>query len=542
MSASVALWSAQVGVAAAGAASVGIATAFVSELSKAPHSAFVSLEPCPRSSATKALRHAVPVLRSLRFKDGGARCTRSLSGAAAVAGAGSLCATALLASTVTRRGRRGRKLRGRTSVAAGPDRAHHRVVVTGLGVVNAHGTDKEVFYENLCAGKSAVKIITKFDPEGLSTRIAAQMDELQTDGYIDTKNARRMDDVVKYTIVSGKKALEDAGLGLDSAAFKALDRERCGILIGSAMGGTSLQTSMDNMEKLFQGKKLSPFFVPYTLVNVPGGLLAIDLGFQGPNYAVVTACATGNYCISAAAGHIEKGECDLVLAGGAEAAVTKAGIAGFIACKALSSRNDEPEAASRPWDKDRDGFVMGEGAGVLCLESLEHAQKRGATIYAEYLGGAFTCDAHHMTEPQPQGDGVSRCIKMAMQNAGVTPEQVGYVNCHGTSTPAGDMAEVNAIKRAFDGKTAGLVVNSTKSMIGHCLGAAAGLEAVVTVQALRHKKVHPTLNADIKNREEAMDIHAPSEALEMLGLDVAASNSFGFGGHNSCVVFRRWNE
>merc|ERR1719343_1373377 len=244
-----------------------------------------------------------------------------------------------------------------------------------------------------------------------------------------------MDDVVKYTIVGGKQALADAGLDADSEAFQALDKERCGILIGSAMGGTSLQTSIENMEKLLQGKKLSPFFVPYTLVNVPGGLLAIDIGFQGPNYAVVTACATGNYCISSAAGHIERGDCDLVLAGGAEAAVTRAGIAGFIACKALSSRNDEPKRASRPWDKARNGFVMGEGAGVLCLESLEHAQKRGATIYAEYLGGAYSCDAHHMTEPHPKGEGVSRCIKMAMENAGVTPGEIGYLNCHGTSTP-----------------------------------------------------------------------------------------------------------
>merc|ERR1740129_1216013 len=248
------------------------------------------------------------------------------------------------------------------------------------------------------------------------------------------------------------------------------------------MGGTSLQTSIENMDKLLKGKRLSPFFVPHTLVNVPGGLLAIDLGFKGPNYAVVTACATGNYCISTGAGHIERGECDLVLAGGAEAAVTRAGIAGFVACKALSSRNDEPERASRPWDKARDGFVMGEGAGVLCLESLEHAQRRGATIYAEYLGGAYTCDAHHMTEPHPKGDGVSRCIQTALANSGVVAAEVGYINCHGTSTPAGDMAEVRAIQRAFDGKTDDLVVNSSKSMIGHCLGAAAGVEAVVTVQ------------------------------------------------------------
>lgn len=416
---------------------------------------------------------------------------------------------------------------------------NRRVVVTGLGIVSAHGVDKDEVYEKLCAGKSAVKTITKFDPEGLTTRIAAQIDGFGAMGYIDGKNERRMDDVVKYTIVSGKRALEDAGLGLDSEAFAALSKERCGILIGSAMGGTSLQTSIENMEKLLQGKRLSPFFVPYTLVNVPGGLLAIDVGFQGPNYAVVTACATGNYCISAAAGHIERGECDLVLAGGAEAAVTRAGIAGFVACKALSSRNAEPERASRPWDKARDGFVMGEGAGVLCLESLEHAQARGAAIYAEYIGGAYTCDAHHMTEPHPKGDGVSRCIQLAMKNAGITAEQIGYMNCHGTSTPAGDMAEVRAIQRAFEGKTDGLVVNSTKSMLGHCLGAAAGVEAVVTIQALRHKKVHPTIN--LEDREDGFNLRTPSEVLELPGLEIAASNSFGFGGHNSCLLFKRFD-
>mmetsp|Transcript_7059 Transcript_7059/g.15197 ORF Transcript_7059/g.15197 Transcript_7059/m.15197 type:complete len:492 (+) Transcript_7059:50-1525(+) len=414
-----------------------------------------------------------------------------------------------------------------------------RVVVTGLGIVSPFGTEKEAFYDRLCAGESAVKTISKFDATGLNTQIAAEITDLDPSKYIDKKSARRMDDVVKYTIMAGKQSLEDAGLALDSDAFAALNKEKCGILIGSAMGGTSLQTSIDNMDKLLAGKKLSPFFVPYTLVNVPGGLLAIDVGFKGPNYAVVTACATGNYCISAAAGHIASGECDLALAGGAEAAVTRAGIAGFNACKALSSRNDEPQRASRPWDKDRDGFVMGEGAGVLCLEALEHAEARGATIYAEYLGGAYTCDAHHMTEPHPKGEGVSRCIRTALTNAGVEASEVGYMNCHGTSTPAGDMAEVRAIQNAF-GSTDKLVVNSTKSMLGHCLGAAAGVEAVVVIQALRHQKVHPTIN--LENREDGFDLNAPTEALELPELSVAASNSFGFGGHNSCLLFRRFES
>jgi len=453
-------------------------------------------------------------------------------------------AAALVGAAVWRGRSRASRRQGRTharvalAVRGGDD--SRRVVVTGLGIVSTHGDDKEEFYDNLCAGKSSAKIITKFDPEGLTTQIACEISNFDASAYLDKKSERRMDDVVKYTIAAGKRALEDAGLSQGTECFDNLDKERCGILIGSAMGGTSLSTSIENMDKLLKGKKLSPFFVPYTLINVPGGLLGIDVGFKGPNYAVVTACATGNYCITSAARHIQDGECDLCLAGGAEAAVTRAGIAGFIACKALSSRNDDPERASRPWDKDRDGFVMGEGAGVLCLESLDHARKRGATIYAEYLGGAFTCDAHHMTEPHPKGEGVSRCIKTAMENSGVTADQVGYMNCHGTSTPVGDMAEVRAIQAAFGGRTDKLVVNSTKSMLGHCLGAAAGIEAVATVQALRHQKVHPTIN--LGDPEDGFDLNAPTEALAMPDLEIAISNSFGFGGHNSAVVFKRFSE
>uniref|UniRef100_A0A6M5KG38 beta-ketoacyl-[acyl-carrier-protein] synthase I n=1 Tax=Gambierdiscus pacificus TaxID=439314 RepID=A0A6M5KG38_9DINO len=487
------------------------------------------------SGATGAA--TAPVMAKTWSGSGGAAPS---GGASASAAASTVAATAVGFGVATwRRPKwRSRAARSKVQRAAAAEGHKQRVVVTGLGVVSPFGTDPDEFYDKLCAGTSAVKTIDKFDAEGLNTRIAAQIDGFSAAGFVDKKSERRMDDVVKYTIVSGKRALQDAGLEMGSEAFKALDKEKCGVLIGSAMGGTSLQTSIDNMDKLLAGKRLSPFFVPYTLVNVPGGLLAIDLGFKGPNYAVVTACATGNYCISAAAGHIERGECDVALAGGAEAAVTRAGIAGFNACKALSTRNDEPQRASRPWDKARDGFVMGEGAGVLCLESLEHAQQRNAKIYAEYIGGAYSCDAHHMTEPHPKGEGVARCIGLALKNAGVTPEDVGYLNCHGTSTPAGDMAEVRAIQRAFDGKTEGLVVNSTKSMVGHCLGAAAGVEAVVTVQALRHQKVHPTIN--LEDPEDGFDLRTPSEVLELPGLEVAASNSFGFGGHNSCLLFKRF--
>uniref|UniRef100_A0A1S6K8H8 beta-ketoacyl-[acyl-carrier-protein] synthase I n=1 Tax=Gambierdiscus polynesiensis TaxID=439318 RepID=A0A1S6K8H8_9DINO len=492
-----------------------------------------SLLPAPSSASATT---TAPAMAKAWSGAGASPCGGAAASASAAAG--TVAATAVGFGVATWRGPMRRLRATRAKVQRAAEGHKHRVVVTGLGLVSPFGTEPDEFYDKLCAGTSAVKTIDKFDTQGLPTRIAAQIDGFSAVGYVDRKSERRMDDVVKYTIVSGKRALEDAGLELGSEAFKALDKERCGVLIGSAMGGTSLQTSIENMDKLLKGKRLSPFFVPYTLVNVPGGLLAIDLGFKGPNYAVVTACATGNYCISAAAGHIERGECDVALAGGAEAAVTRAGIAGFNACKALSTRNDEPQRASRPWDKARDGFVMGEGAGVLCLESLEHAQRRSAPIYAEYIGGAYSCDAHHMTEPHPKGEGVARCIGLALKNAGVSAEDVGYLNCHGTSTPAGDMAEVRAIQRAFDGKTDGLVVNSTKSMVGHCLGAAAGVEAVVTIQALRHCKVHPTIN--LEDPEDGFDLRTPSEALELPRLEVAASNSFGFGGHNSCLLFKRF--
>eukprot|EP00439_Symbiodinium_sp_Y106_P027577 s298_g3.t1 len=329
-------------------------------MSSAAVSPAVGLRP-PTTKASASLLHAASSAERLQSTRKG-----SLGGASGAATVAALvaCAGQRRQARTGRRGGIARRAEGETQ----------RVVVTGMGVVSPYGTDKEVFYDSLLEGKSAIKKITKFDPEGLTTQIAAQIEGFKAIPYVDKKSERRMDDVVKFTIVAGKKALEDANLAPDSEAFGELDKERCGILIGSAMGGTSLQTSIDNMDKLLKGKKASPFFVPYTLVNVPGGLLAIDLGFQGPNYAVVTACATGNYCISAAASHIQQGECDIALAGGAEASVTRAGIAGFIGCKALSSRNDEPERASRPWDKARDGFVMGEGAGVLCLEeSHAHA-------------------------------------------------------------------------------------------------------------------------------------------------------------------------
>jgi 3-oxoacyl-[acyl-carrier-protein] synthase II len=279
-------------------------------------------------------------------------------------------------------------------------------------------------------------------------------------------------------------------------------------------------------------RKITPFFVPFILTNMGGALLGIDLGFMGPNYSISTACATGNNSIIAAANHIQSGEADLMLCGGVEAAIIPMGLAGFCACKALSQRNEEPEKASRPWDLGRDGFVMGEGAGILVLETLEHAKARGATIFAEYLGGGVSCDAYHMTEPRPDGEGVSICIRNALQNAGVSVSDVNYINAHATSTPAGDMAEINALKKVF-AHPEKIVINATKSMIGHCLGAAGGIEAVATVKAISDGIVHPTINLD--NPEPGLSFHVPTKA-ENHRVKVAISNSFGFGGHNATIV------
>jgi 3-oxoacyl-[acyl-carrier-protein] synthase II len=292
---------------------------------------------------------------------------------------------------------------------------------------------------------------------------------------------------------------------------------------------------VDGVETLAEkgARKVTPFFVPFILTNMGGALLGMDVGFMGPNYSISTACATGNNSIIAAAKHINSGEADLMLCGGVEAAILPIGLVGFCACKALSQRNDAPEKASRPWDKGRDGFLMGEGAGVIVLESLEHALARGATILAEYLGGGVSCDAYHMTEPRSDGEGVSLCIHNALVDARVTAEQVNYINAHATSTPVGDMAEINALKKVFL-KPEKIAMNATKSMIGHCLGAAGGIEAVVTIKAIIESVIHPTIN--LEDPEPNLGFHIPTKAEEM-NIEVAISNSFGFGGHNATVVF-----
>ncbi len=411
-----------------------------------------------------------------------------------------------------------------------------RIVVTGMGVVSCFGSDVDEFYQSLLAGRSGITTITEFPCDEYPTKIAGVIRGFDPGDYIDKKQARRVDKFISYAMVAGKKALESAKLKLD--AFDQLSKEKCGVLIGSGMGGMTVFA--DGVQTLLEKgpRRVTPFFVPYILTNMAGGLLAIDLGFMGPNYSISTACATSNYSIISAANHIRNGEADLMVCGGAEAPIIPMGLAGFCACKALSQRNDAPEKASRPWDKERDGFVMGEGAGVLILESLEHAQKRGAPILAEYLGGGLSCDAYHMTEPRSDGSGVVTCLRHALHDAGIKPSAVNYINAHATSTQSGDMAEVEALKQVFD-HPENIIMNATKSMTGHSLGAAGGIEAVATIKAILDGVVHPTLNLD--HPESGLAFHVPTQK-ESCDIQVAISNSFGFGGHNATIVLSKYKE
>ena len=412
--------------------------------------------------------------------------------------------------------------------------AKKRIVVTGMGLVSCFGTDVEFFYEQLLAGKSGIVPIEEFPCSEYPTRFAGAVRNFDTGDYIDKKQARRVDPFIRYTMVAGKKALE--GGNLNQEALSSLDKSRCGVIVGSGMGGMScFYDGVDTL--LTKGfKRLTPFFVPFIITNMGGALLAIDLGFMGPNYSISTACATANYCIHAAAEQIRQGHADLMLCGGSEAPINPIGLAGFVACKALSTRNEDPTRASRPWDQARDGFVMGEGSGVLLLESLEHALARGAPIYAEYLGGAINCDAHHMTDPREDGLGVGSCMKQAIEDAQVSKERVNYINAHATSTLAGDMCEIRAIRTVFGDHARDIKINSTKSMIGHCLGAAGGIEAIATIQAIRTNQLHPTIN--LEHPDPALgDLDMVPNHAKHHKVDVALSNSFGFGGHNSTLVF-----
>jgi 3-oxoacyl-[acyl-carrier-protein] synthase II len=410
--------------------------------------------------------------------------------------------------------------------------AKKRIVVTGMGIVSCFGTDVDYFYEQLLAGKSGIAPIEEFPCADYPTRFAGSVRNFDVGDYMDKKQARRVDPFIRYTMVAGKKALENAGI--DTEALSKLDKRRAGIVIGSGMGGMGV--FYDGVETILTKsyKRLTPFFVPYIITNMGGALLAIDTGFMGPNFSISTACATSNYCIQAAAEQIRLGNADLMLCGGAEAPITPIGLAGFVAIGALSTKNEDPTKASCPWDQNRDGFVMGEGAGVLVLESLEHALARGAPILAEYLGGAINCDAYHMTSPREDGEGVARCIEDAIKDAGIAKEEVNYINAHATSTPVGDLCELEAIKKVF--KNQEIKMNGTKSLIGHCLGAAGGLEAVATIKAIQTGMLHPTIN--LQNPEPALEgFDVIPNVAKAHKITAALSNSFGFGGHNSSLVF-----
>lgn len=406
-----------------------------------------------------------------------------------------------------------------------------RIVVTGMGVTSCVGMNPDEFYQNLLAGKSGIKPITQFPCEDYPTRFAGWIPDFDSGDYIDKKQARRIDRCLAFAMVAGKKALEHAQLGPEH--LMQLDRQRCGVLVGTGIGGMSVFA--DGITTLVEKgvRKISPFFIPYTLTNMAGGLLAIDIGFMGPNYSISSACATASHAIISAAAHIRHGDADLMICGGVEAPVTPVGLAGFCALKALSTRNDTPEEASRPWTRARDGFVMGEGAGILVLESLEHALKRGAKIYAEYLGGGLSCDAHHITELREDGGGLVLCMRHALADAGIRADQVDYVNAHATSTPQGDMVEILAMKKVLPDPSK-VFVNATKSMTGHALGAAGGIEAIATTMAIVTGKIHPTRN--FSDPEPNLQFNIPTRAVAH-HIKAAMSNSFGFGGHNATLVF-----
>jgi 3-oxoacyl-[acyl-carrier-protein] synthase II len=410
--------------------------------------------------------------------------------------------------------------------------SRRRVVITGLGIVSPVGNSVAEAWSNIVAGKSGIVSITRFDASAYACQIAGEVRNFDIGQYISPKDARRMDLFIHYGLAAGIQAIQDAGL--DDAGY---DPTRIGVNIGSGIGGLPLIEETDGVLRNQGPRKISPFFIPGSIINMISGNLSILKGYKGPNYAIVSACTTATHAIGDAARLIEYGDADVMIAGGAEAAITGLGIGGFAAARALSNRNDDPATASRPWDVGRDGFVMGEGAGVLVLEAYESAKRRGARIYGELAGFGMSSDAHHMTAPCEDGEGASRCMENALKNAGLNPDQVDYVNAHGTSTPLGDIAETVAVKRCFGDHASKLAVSSTKSMTGHLLGAAGGIEAVFSALALHHQVLPPTIN--LQEQDPACDLDYVPNVARDARIEVAISNSFGFGGTNGTIVFKR---
>lgn len=405
-----------------------------------------------------------------------------------------------------------------------------RVVITGLGIVSPVGNSIETAWDNIVNGRSGVGAITRFDASALTTQIAAEVKDFDVTQYMPAKEVKQMDTFIHYGVAAGIQAWQDSGLDTNS-----VDAERIGVIVSSGIGGLP-RIEETQIEYAARGaRRISPFFVPASLINLISGQLSIRLGLKGPSYAVVSACTTGLHSIGDAARLISYGDADVMLAGGAESTVSPLGIGGFAAMRALSTRNDDPATASRPWDVDRDGFVLGEGAGVLVLEEYEHARKRGARIYGEFCGYGMSSDAHHITSPDR--DGPRRGIVNALRDGGINPDEVNYVNAHGTSTPQGDKNETEALKLAFGDYASKLVVNSTKSMTGHLLGAAGGIEAVFTTLAVHHQVSPPTIN--IFNQDPECDLDYCANQARDLKIDVALSNSFGFGGTNGSMLVRK---
>ena len=407
-----------------------------------------------------------------------------------------------------------------------------RVVITGLGIVSPVGNNVAEAWRNILAGQSGAAPITAFDVSDFSVRFAATVKEFDVTPYVSPKEAKKMDTFIHYGIAAGCQAVEDAGLEVTEA-----NAERIGVAIGSGIGG------LPGIEKTHAAfvnsgpRRISPFFVPSCIINMISGNLSIHYGFKGPNLAIVTACTTATHCIGDSARLIEYGDADVMVAGGAESCISALAVGGFAAARALSTRNDDPATASRPWDVDRDGFVIGEGAGVLVLEEYEHAKARGAKIYCEVSGFGMSADAYHMTAPSETGEGAARCMRNALKNAGINADQVDYVNAHGTSTPAGDIAETQALKAYFGEGAYKVAISSTKSMTGHLLGAAGGVEAVFSALAVRDQIAPPTIN--IFNQDPACGLDYVPNAARNMKIDVAISNSFGFGGTNGTLVFSR---
>jgi 3-oxoacyl-[acyl-carrier-protein] synthase II len=410
--------------------------------------------------------------------------------------------------------------------------SRRRVVVTGLGIVSPVGNTVPEAWSNILAGKSGITRITHFDASALSSQIAGEVKNFDPAEYLSPKEARRMDRFIHLGLAAGIQAIKDSGLEVNES-----NAERIGVNIGSGIGGLPMIEETHNDVLKGGPRKISPFFIPGTIINMISGNLSIMYGLKGPNLAMVTACTTSAHCIGESGRLIEYGDCDVMVAGGAEATIALLATGGFAAARALSTRNDDPATASRPWDRDRDGFVLGEGAGVVVLEEMEHAKRRGAKIYAELAGYGMSGDAHHMTAPQENGEGAARCMTSALRNAGLERGDIDYINAHGTSTPLGDLAETVAVKRCFGDHAKKLAVSSTKSMTGHLLGAAGGVEAVFSVLAIRDQVAPPTAN--LFNQDPACDLDYVPNSARPMRVRAALSNSFGFGGTNGSLIFRQ---